>query len=78
MNLDPTRRGSLGSDGAMNIRVWPDTIVKLRQLAALTERGMAETVDDLIHRELEAVLGVWTASEGKRMTGEEADSERRV
>lgn len=46
----------------VDLKVYPQTRVNLRQLAALRERTMAETLDLLIARELRARIRVRTVA----------------
>lgn len=55
MTLPPSHRNDLARGGA-SVRVWRDSRDRLKALAALLRKGMAETFDEIVTAALEAEL----------------------
>ncbi len=51
--VPPSRPDDLNIDGA-SIRIWHDSRDKLKELARLRGKKMAETFDELVHAALQA------------------------
>lgn len=53
MRVPPSKPDDLNKDGA-NLRVWKDSRAKLRTLAALRGKQLAETFDAIVHEALQS------------------------